>query len=62
MEDLVHDFPFSVDLEQRKQVGEPMAGPVVEFQSHRGNRLDDIDAGKLKLVDALLMIFSAAST
>lgn len=45
MENLVHDSPFRIDFEQRKQVGEPMAGPVVEFQSHRGNRLDDIDAG-----------------
>ncbi len=44
MEDLVHDFPLAIYFEQRKQVGESMAGPVVEFQTHSGNRLGDIDA------------------
>ncbi len=50
MEDLVHDFPFPIDFKQRKQVGEPMAGPVVELQPHRGNRLDEIDAKAVAII------------
>ena len=44
MEDLVHDLPFPVDFEQCEQVGKPIPGPVVKFQPHRGNRVDDVDA------------------
>src|SRR4029453_11176130 len=45
MENLVHDLPIPVDLKQCEQIGKPMPGPVVEFQPHRGNRPDDVDAG-----------------
>ncbi len=45
MEDLVHDLPLPVDFEQREQVCEPVAGPVVEFKSHRGDRVNEVDAG-----------------
>src|SRR5687768_7080532 len=45
MEDLIHDFPFSLDFKKSKQVGEPMTGPVVEFQSHRSNRASKINTG-----------------
>jgi len=44
MEDLVHDLPLPVDFEEREQISVAMAGPVVEFQPHRGNRVDDVDA------------------
>lgn len=51
MEDLVHDFPFAIYSKQRKQVGEPMAAPVLEFQADRGHCLDhgDVDNPALKL-------------
>src|SRR5215207_8899269 len=45
MENLVHDFPLAIDFEECKEIGKAVAGPVVEFQSHRGNRLHEIDAG-----------------
>ena len=45
MKDLVHDLPFPVDLKQCEQISKPMPGPVVEFQPHRGNRPNDVDAG-----------------
>ena len=45
MKNLVHDFPFAFDFEQRKQVREPMPGPIVKFQPHRRNRADEINAG-----------------
>ena len=34
MENLVHDLPLPIDFEQREQVCEPVAGPVIEFKPH----------------------------
>ena len=34
MKDLVHDLPFAIDLEEREQVCEPVAGPVIDFKPH----------------------------
>ena len=45
MEDLVHDLPLPVDLQQREQVGVPVTGPIVEFQPYGGNRINEVDAG-----------------
>jgi hypothetical protein len=42
MENLVHDFPFTVDFQQRKEISKAMPGPIVEFQSHRGNSVNEI--------------------
>src|SRR5206468_3258116 len=47
MEDLVHDLPFSIDFEQIEAIGEPVAGPVVDFQADGGN-----GAGNVKLGDS----------
>jgi len=44
MEDLIHDLPLAIDFEHREQVGEPVAGPVVEFQPHGSDGVDDVDA------------------
>jgi hypothetical protein len=33
VKDHVHDLPFAIDLEQREQVGDAVAGPVVEFDA-----------------------------
>ncbi len=49
MEDLVHNPPLPVDLKQREQVSEPMAGPVFELQPHGGSRSHNIDAGDVCL-------------
>ena len=46
MEDLVHDLPLPVDFQQREQVGEPVTGPVVEFEPHGGDRANEVDAGE----------------
>lgn len=32
VEDLVHDLPLFVDLEQREQFGKPVPGRVVSFE------------------------------
>ena len=45
MEDLVCDLPLAVGFEQCEQVGEPVTGPVVEFKPHRGDRVNEVDAG-----------------
>jgi hypothetical protein len=49
MENLVNDLPFPFDFEQRKQIGEPVAAPVVEFQTDGGNSLKDINARNPRL-------------
>lgn len=58
MEDLALGFPFPFDFEQRKQIGEPMPGPVVEFQPHRRNRAGEINAGNpgLKLCRRAVLV------
>ncbi len=45
MEDLIRDLPLPVNFEHREQVSETVAGPVVKFQPHGGDRADDIDTG-----------------
>ncbi len=45
MKDLVHDFPFPVDFEQGEQIGKSVSGPVLEFQPHGGDRVNQVDAG-----------------
>ena len=45
IEDLVHDLPFTVHFKHRKEVGEAMAGPIVEFQAYRSNGACEINAG-----------------
>ena len=42
MEDLVDNLPLSICFQQREQVGEAVAGPVVEFQPHGGDRADQV--------------------
>jgi len=32
MQDLVHDLQLPIDFEHCEQIGEPVAGPVVEFK------------------------------
>jgi hypothetical protein len=49
MEDLVDDLPLAIDFKQSEQVGEPNAGPVVEFKPNSGDRFDKVDAGDLRL-------------
>jgi len=45
MENFVHDFPFTTNFEQRKEVCEAMARPVVEFQAYRSNGACEINTG-----------------
>ena len=49
MENFVDDLPLSICFQQGEQVGEAVAGPVVEFQPHGGDRADQVDAGDLCL-------------
>ena len=45
MEDFIHDLPLPVNFEHCEQVGKSVAGPVVQFQPHGGDRADDDDTG-----------------
>jgi hypothetical protein len=45
MEDFVDNLPLPVCFQQREQVREAVAGPVVEFQPHGSDRADQVDAG-----------------
>ena len=36
---------MATDLQQREQVGEPVAGPVFQFEAHGCHRADEINAG-----------------
>lgn len=49
MEHLVHDFPFTTDFEQGEQIRESTTVPILEFETHRRNRFDDVDAGNSPL-------------
>jgi hypothetical protein len=49
VENLVHDVPFAVLLEQGEHVGEAQSGPVVDLEAHIGDRADDVDLGNARL-------------
>jgi hypothetical protein len=43
MKDVVHNLPRPIDFEEREQVSEAAAVPVIEFQPNPSNRVDDVD-------------------
>src|SRR5215471_2546387 len=43
MKDVVHNLPRPIDFEEREQVSEAAAVPVIEFQPDPSNRVDDVD-------------------
>jgi hypothetical protein len=43
MEDLVHDLPLAIQLQQREHVCEARPRPVVDFQAHVRDRANDVD-------------------
>ena len=43
MEDLVHDLPIAIQLQQREHVCEARPRPVVDFQAHVRDRANDVD-------------------
>ena len=49
MKNLVHNLPLAVEFQQREQVGEAVPGPVVEFEPHGGDCVDEVDAGDARL-------------
>ncbi len=57
MEDLAHDLPFTIDLEQREHVCVPGAVQVGEFEPNGGDRFGKVDAG-----DPCLKLGSATPT
>src|SRR5882672_7639120 len=49
MEDLVHDLPLPIQLQQREHVSEARSRPVVDFQTHVRDRADDVDLRNTRL-------------
>ena len=45
MEHFIHDLPLPVDFEQGEQIGEAVSGPVLEFQPHGGDRVNQVNTG-----------------
>jgi hypothetical protein len=43
MKEVVHNLPRPIDFEEREQVSEAVAVPVIEFQPDPSNRVDDVD-------------------
>src|SRR5262245_59195701 len=43
MKDVIHNLPRPIDFEEREQVSEAVAVPVIEFQPDPSNRVDDVD-------------------
>lgn len=49
VEDFAHDLPFAINFEEIEEIGEAVAGPVVDFQTGGGNCTSNIDAGNTDL-------------
>ena len=49
MEDLVHDLPLAIQLQQREHVREARPGPVVDFEAHIRDCPDDVDFRNARL-------------
>ena len=49
VEDLVHDLPRAVDLQQVEEVGEAVPGLVLDLDAGRGRGAADFDAGDSRL-------------
>ena len=43
VENLVHDLPLSVYLQEIEKIGKAVARPVIRFQAHTGGSADNID-------------------
>src|SRR5882762_2001469 len=49
VEHLADDLPLAVELDQIEEVGEPVAGPVVDVDAHAGAGTDHVNVGEAGL-------------